>query len=159
MSITVNAFSQSEWEGHSLQDFGDFSEMVEFVNQRPDFGDCDCGDWFFIPDDPLPSGERVIYFGTFANDHSPGASQFMYAEIFDMGDEDDAALFEQRKRHWESASEYLDQCEEERLLNVEYRCPNCGHEWEEQSCCACDSECPSCGTQNISASSWEESED
>lgn len=49
----------------------------------------------------------------------------------------------------------LDAEDEERLLNIEYRCPNCGHEWEEQWSCACDSECPKCGTQDISALSWD----
>lgn len=108
MPFTVNAFNHAEWERHSLQDFGDFSESVEYVNQQPDFGDCDCGDWYFIPDDPLPYGERVIYFGSFGNDHSPGASVYTYAELFDMDDEDDTAEFERRKRCWESAPEYLD---------------------------------------------------
>ena len=68
MPFTVNAFNHAEWERHFLQDFGDFSEQVEYVNQQPDFGDCDCGDWFFIPDEPLPSGQRVIFFGSFGNE-------------------------------------------------------------------------------------------
>lgn len=48
--------------------------------------------------------------------------------------------------------------DEERLLNIEYRCPNCGHEWQEQWSCACDSQCPECGLQNIEALSWDEVE-
>lgn len=48
--------------------------------------------------------------------------------------------------------------EEERLLNIEYRCPKCRHEWQEQWSCACDSECPECGTKNIAALSWEEAD-
>lgn len=108
MPFTVNAFNHAEWERHSLQDFGDFSEQVEYVNQQPDFGDCDCGDWFFIPNERLPSGQRVIYFGSFGNDNSPGASVYTHAELFDMEDEDDAAEFERRKQCWESAPEYLD---------------------------------------------------
>jgi hypothetical protein len=41
--------------------------------------------------------------------------------------------------------------EEEELLEVRYKCPDCGHEWVEEWDCACDSECPECETGNISA--------
>jgi predicted Zn-ribbon and HTH transcriptional regulator len=53
----------------------------------------------------------------------------------------------------------MNQTEDERLLDIEYRCPECGHEWNEQWSCACDSECPICGTKNITALSWEESDE
>jgi len=113
MSFTVNAFNHAEWKRYSLQDFGDFSEMVEYVNQRPNYGDCDCGEWFFIPDEPTPENDRVIYFGSFGNDHSSGASVYTHAEIFDMDDEDDANEFEKRKTCWESAPEYLESDEDD----------------------------------------------
>jgi hypothetical protein len=127
MPFSVNAFNHAEWERYSLQDFGDFSEMVEYVNQRPDYGDCDCGDWFYIPDEPSPANDRVIYFGSFGNDHSPGASAYTYAELFDMDDKDDSAEFERRKQRWESAPEYLesgddddtDDWDEEELVEAE----------------------------------------
>ena len=48
------------------------------------------------------------------------------------------------------------QIETERLLDIEYRCPACGHEWHETYECACDSECPACGTENIMALDWKE---
>jgi predicted Zn-ribbon and HTH transcriptional regulator len=48
------------------------------------------------------------------------------------------------------------QLEEETLYRIQYICPNCGHEWEEEYSCACDSECPNCECQNIQASSYEE---
>lgn len=51
-----------------------------------------------------------------------------------------------------------EQLEEERVLDIEYRCPQCGHDWTEQWSCACDSECPSCGLKNITALSWEETD-
>ena len=41
-------------------------------------------------------------------------------------------------------------------LLIEYTCPDCGHEWQETYECACDSECPKCGTRNISAAHWAE---
>ena len=47
--------------------------------------------------------------------------------------------------------------EDERLLDIEYRCPNCDHEWQEQRSCACDSQCPNCGLKNVLALSWSDS--
>lgn len=29
---------------------------------------------------------------------------------------------------------------------IRYRCTNCGHKWEDIWSCACDDECPECGT-------------
>ena len=45
--------------------------------------------------------------------------------------------------------------QEEELLVVKYECPKCGHKWEEEYTCACDSECPKCDTKNITALNWE----
>jgi hypothetical protein len=42
--------------------------------------------------------------------------------------------------------------DDEPMLQIDYRCPNCGHEWTS----ACDSDCPQCGTTNITALSWRE---
>lgn len=53
----------------------------------------------------------------------------------------------------------FNQIEHERLLDIEYRCPACGHEWEETYECACDSECPACGSENNTALDWKEHED
>lgn len=50
------------------------------------------------------------------------------------------------------------EAEQEHLLDIEYRCPTCAHEWQEQWSCACDSECPECGTKDITALSWSDSE-
>lgn len=41
-----------------------------------------------------------------------------------------------------------------RVLDIEYRCPDCDHEWQEQWSSACDSQCPNCGLKNITALSW-----
>ncbi len=50
----------------------------------------------FIPDKRLPNNDAVIYFGTVGNDHSPGASSYTHAEIFDMDTPDDAAEYLKR---------------------------------------------------------------
>jgi hypothetical protein len=44
--------------------------------------------------------------------------------------------------------------DEEETLDIRYRCPECGHLWEEQWTCACDSECPQCETSDIGAFVW-----
>ena len=71
MCFTINAFNHREWARHGLADYGDFADMVTECNQGEDTFS-GYGEWFFIPDDPLPNNDRVIYFGTWGNDHSPG---------------------------------------------------------------------------------------
>ena len=66
------------------------------------------------------------------------------AEHFSELDAEDEAAFD------------AEQQEAEPLLDIEYRCPTCGHEWQEQWTSACDSECPLCGTTDITALSWDE---
>jgi hypothetical protein len=48
------------------------------------------------------------------------------------------------------------QSDEWSLLDIQYRCPECGHQWEETYECACDSECPHCGTEIVTALDWKE---
>jgi hypothetical protein len=122
MPNTICAAKHAEWEENSLADYGDFSDMVEFVNQGED-AFSGYGEWYYIPDEVLPPmqgvdyegktpNERAIYFGTYGNDNSPGASHYTYAEIFDMDDEEDAAEFEARKAEWEAKPEYIETDEE-----------------------------------------------
>lgn len=107
MSFTVNAFNHEEWQRHNLRDFADFADRITFCNQS------ECGDgqfegeWYFIDDQPLANLDRVIYFGSFGSDHSPGASSYTNAEIFDGIDE--LADFTLRAQEWESRPEYDDQ--------------------------------------------------
>jgi hypothetical protein len=42
------------------------------------------------------------------------------------------------------------------MLEITYRCPDCGHTWNEVYESACDSECPECGAGEITALSWVE---
>lgn len=63
------------------------------------------------------------------------------------------------ERDAEDEAAFNAEAEEERLLDIKYRCPNCDHEWQEQWTSACDSECPHCGTKDITALSWEEADE
>lgn len=105
MSFTINAFNHEEWQRYNLADYGDFADMISECNVGEDTFS-GYGDWFFVPDEPLPNNDRAIYFGSWGNDNSPGASSYTYAEIFDMDDEEDAEAYRQRVKEWESQPDY-----------------------------------------------------
>lgn len=111
MSFTINAFNHTEWERLGLADFGDFADQISECNQS-EYGDGQLeGEWFFVPDAPLPNGDRVIYFGSWGNNNSPGASSYTNAEIFDGTDPNELAEFTLRVQEWEGRPEYDDQPE------------------------------------------------
>jgi len=41
------------------------------------------------------------------------------------------------------------------MLLIHYKCPKCFNEWDEEYECACDSTCPACECDDITAWSWE----
>jgi hypothetical protein len=105
MPITVCAFNHLEWERLGLADFAEYADRISecYVGEDAFSG---YGKWFCIPNDPLPNGDRVIYFGSWGNDNSPGASSYTHAEIFDVSNPDEAKAFERRVQDWESQPEY-----------------------------------------------------
>ena len=105
MAFTICAFDHREWKRHGLADYGDFADQISECNVGED-AFSGYGEWFCIPDDPLPNNDRVIYFGTWGNDNSPGASSYTHAEIFNMDDSADAAEYEKRVQEWESQPEW-----------------------------------------------------
>lgn len=107
MSYTINAFSHKEWELAGLADYADFSDCITECNMGED-AFSGYGEWYYIPDEPLPTGERVIYFGSWGNDNSPGASMYTSAELFDGTDPDDMVEFCRRAGELQSQPEYLD---------------------------------------------------
>ncbi|TXI90538.1 MAG: hypothetical protein E6Q36_01245 [Chryseobacterium sp.] len=118
MAFTIKASNYAEWEENSLADYGNFSDRVEYCNQGED-AFSGFGEWFFVPDEPLPNGDRVIYFGSWGNDNSPGASTYTNAEIFDALDPEQLVEFSERVDHWESQPEHLetDDCDVEHDLD------------------------------------------
>ena len=108
MPFSICAFNHDEWERHGLADFADFADLLTEVNMGED-AFSGYGEWWFIPDDPHPNGDRVIYFGSWGNDNSPGASSYTHAEIFDGDDPKELAEFAKRVKHWESQPEYADE--------------------------------------------------
>ena len=113
MSFTINAFDHVEWERLELADFGDFADQIAEVNVGED-SFSGFGEWYFVPDEPLPNNDRVIYFGSWGNDNSPGASMYTNAEIFNGDDPSELTEFADRVKHWEGQPEYVedyDDCE------------------------------------------------
>jgi len=108
MNFTINAFNHAEWQRHGLADFGDFADQITECNVGED-SFSGYGEWFFVPEDPLPSGERVIYYGSWGNDNSPGASLYTFAELFDVTDPDELAEFTLRVEFMEGQPEYDEQ--------------------------------------------------
>lgn len=95
----------------------------------------------------LPRGRFIVGYAL------GDSGMFFRGELLKDCDADEA------RRHALMVAEcfaQLDAEDEERLLDIEYRCSECDHEWQEQWSCACDSECPNCGVKNITALSWSE---
>lgn len=105
MAFTVTAFNHHEWQHLGLADYGDFADQVSECNVGED-AFSGFGEWFYVPDEPLPNNDRVIYFGSWGNDNSPGASSYTHAEIFNMDAPDDAAEYEKRVKDRESQPEW-----------------------------------------------------
>ena len=108
MAFTINAFNHTEWQRHGLPDFADFAEKITEINQGED-SFSGYGEWFYIPEQPLPNGDFVIYHGSWGNDNSPGASTHTHATIFDGGDPDEMAEYAVRVRDLESQPEFDEQ--------------------------------------------------
>lgn len=107
MSLSITAFNHHEWERYRLANYEDFAEQTSECNVGEDTFS-GFGEWFFIPDERLPNNDAVIYFGTWGNDHSPGASSYTHAEIFDMDAPDDAAEYHKRVREWKRQPQFVD---------------------------------------------------
>lgn len=106
MSFTVNASDPAQWRRLGLAEFAEFEDSITERNVGKDYGE-----WFFVPDEPLPTGERVIYFGSWDSDHGPGASAHTHATLFNMASEEGLADFAERVRDLESQPEQDDQFE------------------------------------------------
>ena len=106
MPFSICAFNHAEWSRHGLADYGDFADQISECNMgEDDFSGY--GEWFFVPDEPLPNNDLVIYFGSWGNDNCPGASSYTHAELFDGDNPDEVAEFQERVRHWQRQPEYV----------------------------------------------------
>lgn len=104
MPETLSAFDHDRWDRLGLADYSEFSDRTTDCNQE-DLGDCSQGEWYYIPDEPLANGDKVIYNGTWGNYNSPGASSYTYATIYSPDEEEQ---FQAAKREWENTEEWLE---------------------------------------------------
>lgn len=107
MPFTINAFNHEEWNRQGLADYSEFADRITECNVGED-SYSGFGEWFYVPDEPLPNGDRVVYFGSWGNDNSPGASTYTNAEIFDALDPEQLVEFSERVDHWESQPEHIE---------------------------------------------------
>jgi hypothetical protein len=112
MSKTICAFDHKAWADYGLANFEDFADRITECNVGEEGDGGGYGEWFFVPDEPLPSGHRVIYFGSWGNDNSPGASTYTHATLFDVNEPGELAEFTLRVQHLESQPEYDDQSDD-----------------------------------------------
>jgi hypothetical protein len=98
-------FDHKEWDDAGLKDYADFVDCVTFFNQS-DYGDgCLEGEWFYDDADTL-----TIYYGSFGNYNSPGASNYTYADVYGADEKAEFALEVQRLQ---ALPEYVETEEEE----------------------------------------------
>jgi len=84
-----------------MKEFGEYSDCITYCNQSE--YDCDQleGEWFYGDDD-----ERTVYYGSFGNYNSPGASCYTHSETYETEEQYRAALVQ-----WEDQPEYLEEKE------------------------------------------------
>ena len=97
-STSYTAWNHHEWDEAGLKDFADFAECVEYVNQSDDYGDSMRGEWYYGDDATM-----TVYSGSFGNDHSPGASSYTYATVYE-----DLEEFRKGVSEWELCPEYVE---------------------------------------------------
>jgi uncharacterized protein (TIGR02996 family) len=102
--LWVQATDYTRWEDLGLADDVP-TEAATFVLQEEDGADCSRGNWW--EEGTLPDGRRVIYCGSFGNDHSPGASHLTEAVVYDVSTDEGAAAYLTYRDEWELSPEYL----------------------------------------------------
>ncbi len=111
MAFTIHASNHQEWERLGLQAYPDLAGMVTKCNQGQDSDGAGYGEWYYVPEEALPGGDRVIYFGSWGRDHPPGASMYTHASVFSMDDPEDAAEYTLRVQGLQSQPEHDEQPE------------------------------------------------
>jgi len=121
MSDSYRMCDHKEWAAAGLAADVEL-DRADYVNQYEDGFEVYAGEWFYEDEAAL-----VIYWGTFGNYNSPGASHHTYAEKYDTLEEFKADLAD-----WEAKPEYLD--EEEDKEDEPETCETCGESLESGEC-------------------------
>lgn len=86
-------------------------QEMDYRNQREDYCDSLAGVWFAVPDEPVEHAGgcfRVIFSGSFGNDHSPGSSGSTFARLYNVLSSDAMEEFANDLAEWEGFPEYLE---------------------------------------------------
>jgi hypothetical protein len=103
MMMDYAASDYREWSEAGLKDFTQYSDCITYCNQL-EYGDEQLeGKWWYADKEHL-----TIYWGSFGNYNSPGASHHTYANIYDDREE-----FLVETGWWESLPEFLEEDEDE----------------------------------------------
>lgn len=103
MSFKVNLRHRDEWNRHGLLKYTELvSQPLIKCNMGADESG-QFGEWFHVPEEPLPSGQRVIYYGYFGAHLPSEDAPWIFAELFDQTDE--LVEFTLRVQHWQSQPE------------------------------------------------------
>ena len=98
----MESISGRDFEKHGIPEPD--MDCAEYINQEDDYGDSMRGEWYVVNDE-----RSIIYGGTFGNDHSPGAMDYTWAEVYDADEGDD---FNRRAKELEACPEYVERDEE-----------------------------------------------
>lgn len=101
MTTTSCAFDR-DWSELALAEYHDYSDKITYCRQGED-AFSGYGSWFYAPENPLKSGEYVIYNGTYGNYNSPGADSYTYATLYD-----DRSEWLEDVKKWEDQPEFVD---------------------------------------------------
>jgi hypothetical protein len=106
MSFTVEAADHSRWRRCCLAEFETFADRIRTCNVGKDAHGSEHGEWFYAPDESLPSGHRVIYSGSWGHGVRIGDSVRTRAEIFRGRVTDDLVEFILKLLDWEWRPEF-----------------------------------------------------
>lgn len=95
-------YSQSDHQQWTEAGLKDFADCLTYCDQD-EYGDGQLeGSWYYCDDETL-----TIYFGSFGNYNSAGASHHTYAEVYEDRQQYDVAV-----KGWEAKPEYTEEQED-----------------------------------------------
>jgi hypothetical protein len=101
--ISIGGYDHRSWDKYKLKEYGDFAEKCTAVETYVYGDDTTAGWWYYVDEEihevPDEGKFRTVYEGTWGSTHSPGASHFTHAGLYDVDDEEEMKDFEDYVRH------------------------------------------------------------